>query len=436
MSAVNRVSAFYEGQSRQPSLGRNFIVGIVIAALTVLTQIVLRRELAPGEFGTVNALFGLALVLLVPFAALSAVLRRELNAANASNLYLPLLNRSALGWSLICLVVLFVALPPMKLPRVSLQFFMLTTVGAGLLAICGRPATPARWCAFIGSGAALLRLVASGWFGMEWPSAESGLGALLLAGLLAGLPALRDQPDTPITGAWKTFRPSLVPALAAISVALALALFTNADRIAAQPNLGAADPGAMVNMPTDAAGNALVDYGKFDAYQAAGLCDRWILWGLLPMLALHYAQRSGLKRTTYASLRWFWIYLGALLFGMLCLVYSGNFADYLFNPPFQGVTFHTRPPVHSYGQIGVLLPQLSVAFFLLGLLQGIAIFTLASRRYVECFVLAACSLAYTAFVFHAGHQAQLLPGVMAGGALISLMLVLFVGVVRYARTHP
>jgi hypothetical protein len=187
---------------------KGLVSGISIAALTVLTQIVLRRELAPGEFGTLNALLGVALVLLVPFAALSAVLRGELKAANASNLYLPLLNRSALGWSLICFVVLFVALPPLKLPRVSLQFFMLITVGAGILAICGRPATPARWCAFIGIGAALLRLVVSGWFGIEWPSAESGLGALLLAGLLAGLAALRDQPDTPpITGAWKTFRP-------------------------------------------------------------------------------------------------------------------------------------------------------------------------------------------------------------------------------------
>ena len=58
---------------------------------------------------------------------------------------------------------------------------MLITVGAGLLAICGRPATPVRWCAFIGIGAVLLRLGASGWFGMEWPSAESGLGAFLLA---------------------------------------------------------------------------------------------------------------------------------------------------------------------------------------------------------------------------------------------------------------
>lgn len=413
---------------------KNIVGGVVIGALTILTQIVLRRELAPGEFGTANALFGIAFVLLAPLAAFSLFARRELAKAGAENLHQPLLNRAAIGWSIACVVVLIPTLPLLDFPRVSLHFFELLVVTTGALAICARPATPIRWCAVIGIGAAVLRLGVSSWAGANWPLAESGLGALVLGALLAGLPALRDQPDPPtLSGAWKILRPSLVPGAAMISVGLALALFTNADRIAAQVNLGTPDSNNIVNVP--GSGAMFADYRAFDAYQAAALCPRWLLWGLIPLLGLLFRQRSALNRTTYASLRWFWIYLGALFIGLAFLVFGGSLADWVFNPP-QPSGY--RPSSHSwtYGPIGYFLPQLAMPFFLIGLLEGIAVFALASRRHIECFVLAACSIGYTVVVFMAGHHAQIMMSVMGGAALISLALVLFVGVVRYARTHP
>ena len=302
-----------DGSKAPPSVMKNAVGGIVIAALTVLAQIVLRRHLAPGEFGTLNALLGVALVMLVPLAAFSAFLRRELAAARAENLHVPILTRVAIAWAIACVVILLAVLPSLDLPRASLLFFELLVVTAGVLAICGRPVTPARWCAVIGISAAVLRLGVSSWAAGNWPMAESGLGALLLGGLLAGLPALRDQPETPpLAGAWKILRPAFVPGLAFVSVAVALALFTNADRIAAQVNLGTPDANNIVNMPMGAAVSAFVDYSQFDDYQTAGLWMRGLLWSLLPMLALFYRQRAGSSRTTYASLRWFWIYLGAL----------------------------------------------------------------------------------------------------------------------------
>jgi hypothetical protein len=415
--------------SRPPA--KTIVSGLGLALLTILTQIVLRRVLAPGEFGTANALFGVVIVLVVPLAAFSAVLRRRLSGAHAAGLHVPVLNRAAVAWGVICLVILFIALPPLKLPRLSLQFFMLITVASGLLAVCGRPATPARWCAIVGLGAAVLRLMVSAWGGANWPTAESAVGAFLLAALLAGLPALRDPPGepapAPIAAAWKILRPALVPCLAAISVAGALALFTNADRIAAQVNLGTADSGNIVNLPAGAEAS-FVDYSRFDAYQTAGLCARGLLWLLLPLLGLFYRARAASPRTTYASLRWFWIYLGALFLGAVFLVIGAPVVNALF-PPHD-------PPAEKIDPTGLLLTGFTGAFFLLGLVQAIAVFALASRRYVECFTLAACSVAYTVFLFDAGHQPQIMTSVMAGGALMSLALVLFVGVVRYARSHP
>lgn len=436
----------------------SFLGPATLALLTLLAQIVLRRELAPGEFGTLNALLGVMLVVLVPFAALSAVLRRTLADAKRVAWHGPLLNRAALGWGGACAVLLFVALPALQLPRSTLQFFALPAMAAGLLAICGRPATPARWCMIIGVAAAALRLVVGAWAAADWPVAESGLGAFLLAALVAGLPALRDPPESgPVRGAGKILRPAAVPALAAIGVALALALFTNADRIAAQLNLGTADPNHVASLDSGGTPFVFVDYRLFDDYQAAGLVARGLLWSLLPLLGVFYARRARLARTTYESLRWFWIYLGALLLATVFLVVGGPVADALFNP--HPVAAQTAAEAHHQydggaayektaggaptpardeppSRVGALLPSFAGAFLVLGLVQAMAVFALASKRHVECLVLAACSGGYTAFLFNTGHHESLMTGVMAGGALMSLALVLLVGVVRYARSHP
>jgi len=381
---------------------RTGVAGLVIGALTLLTQIVLRRELAPGEFGTLNALFGLALILVLPLATLGFVLRRVLAPAELG----PVLNRLAPVWGIACFVLLFLVLPALQLPRLSLQFYLFLAVGAGLFAICGRPAMDARWCTLLGVSAAVVRLLVGAWCGSDWPVAESGLGALVLGCAVAGLPALRDQPEAPaLAHVWRQLRPGLVPALATLSLGGALALFTNADRVAAQTAFTARDP-------------QFIDYARFDEYQAAGLLARCVVWGLLPLLLLFHRQRSALAKTTSASLRWLWIYLGVLLAATILLSCCGGLERLLFG-----------------GAPDVFLPGFAGAVFLLGLLQLVGVFALASRRHVECFVLAACGVGYTAWLFVVNSPLLLTSG-MAGGALVSLALVLLVGVVRYARSHP
>jgi hypothetical protein len=73
---------------------------------------------------------------------------------------------------------------------------------------------------------------------------------------------------------------------------------------------------------------------------------------------------------------------------------------------------------------------------LLGLLQALGIFSLASRRYHECFVLGGCGVGYTLLLYLAGRQPLLMPAYMFGGGLVSLTLVLFVGIVRWGRKQP
>ena len=85
-----------------------------------------------------------------------------------------------------------------------------------------------------------------------------------------------------------------------------------------------------------------------------------------------------------------------------------------------------RPIAVSYTHLDVYKRQL----------QALGVFSLASRRYHECFVLGGCGVGYTLLLYLAGRQPQLMPAYMFGGGLVSLMVVLFVGVVRWGRKQP
>jgi hypothetical protein len=401
--------------SRPPA--RSFAAILAMAFLTLATQIVLRRELAPGEFGTLNALLGALLVALAPMIAFSLILRRTFSETE----YPPLLRRAALAWGAFCLIILFAVLPGLELPRASLTCLTLLASATGLLALCARPVTSVRWCLILGVGAALVRFIVSAGSGSVWPSAESGLGALVLACILAGLPALRNQPAPPtLADVWTKLQPNLIPNLATISVVLALALFSNADRIAAQRLFAIAEETHYARLfGTSDSLVTFVNHPPVDDYQAAGLLIRYLLLALAPLLFLFHARRSAQFKTTRQSLHYFWIYLVALIAGLALLAVAA---------PLVNVIFSGYPSLFMPGFIG--------AGFALGLLQAVAIFALASSRHIECFVLAACSVVYTGVIFGACHLMQLLPTCMFAGALLSLMIVLFTGVVRYARTHP
>ena len=144
-----------------------------------------------------------------------------------------------------------------------------------------------------------------------------------------------------------------------------------------------------------------------------------MLAGTLALLVIFGIKRAALERTTLASLRWFWIYLGALAGGVVLIVFAAPLAD---------ASSPAIPPRSC--------PASRAPFSCSAWSRARASSRSPRAAGLECFVLGACSVAYTFFLFYAGRQPALMTSCMFGGALISLMLLLFVGVIRYARSHP
>ena len=417
----------------QKETGQSLIVWAVVALLNLIAQIVFRRELAPGEFGTLNTTLGTIGLMTVPLLAVNHAFTHYLARHDAEQsprldslraAALPVTEAFAWIWGALSLLLVFLLLPLLDLPRFSLQLFTLMNILIALgslvsWAIC-QGGNQLRLWAWLLAAAALARVLAGAGLARQEPWAESGLAAFLLAGFITLTPALRSR-ESDATRLWKACqavwshldRDFLLDAGATFSVLLALFLFSSADRIVAQSWFGVATNNNM----------GLVNWVQFDAYQTAGLLGRGILWGTQPLLWILLAERSRLHRTTPASLTFFWIYLGALLAGAILLGCLAQPLSLLFcGPNFQ-------PTAH-------FIPTFAAVMVPLGLLQALGIFSLASRRYHECFVLGGCAVGYALLLELAGRQPQLMPAYMFGGGLVSLMIVLFVGVVRWGRKQP
>ena len=145
-----------------------------------------------------------------------------------------------------------------------------------------------------------------------------------------------------------------------------------------------------------------------------------MLWGTQPLLWIFYARRGPLAKTTPAALTPFWIYLGALVGGVIALSLLSR----------AWALGGALPFLQEFG------PTFAIVMLPLGILQGFGIFCLASRRYPECFTFGGCSVAYALMLALFGHRPEIMLPYMFGMALVSVMLVLFVGVVRWGRKQP
>jgi hypothetical protein len=424
-----RARLVYQMETGQPP-----IVWALVALLNFIAQIVFRRELAPGEFGTLNTALGVIGLMTMPLLAVNQAFTHHLarhpaTGAAGQNARIDSLRAAALTvtetfawiWGCLCLLLVFLLLSPVDLPRFSLQLFTLMNVLIALGGLVGwavcRGGDQLRLWAWLLAAAALARVLAGAGLAWQEPWAESGLAAFFLAGIITLAPALRSG-ETSAAMRLKAFRAVwdrdfLLCVGATFSVLLALFLFSSADRIVAQSWFGVATDNNM----------GLVNWPLFDAYQTAGLLGRALLWGTQPLLWILFAQRFRLDRTTPASLNFFWIHAGALLLGAILL---GCLAQPL-SQLFCGANFQST---------ALFVPSLAAAMVPLGLLQALGIFSLASRRYPECFVLGGCAVGYTLLLYLAGRQPQLMPAYMFGGGVVSLMAVLFVGVVRWGRKQP
>jgi hypothetical protein len=406
------------------------LVAVANFAFQVVLYSVMARDWGrAGEFGVLNCALGIIGLYLMPLTALELALRlHSMQPATPREAALPL-QRSSLTaietlswvWGAICCLLILIPLPLPYLPRFSLQLLVMMIVLISLGGVVSRTACDEarqlRHWAFLICAAALSRPVLAGVLGPFQPSADAGLAVVLVAGFIMLGPALRprDVEWSSRIAACRALlnRDFLVFAGATGSVLLGLYLFTNADRIA---SLRWAD-----YVPAD---NTVIGVeiprNDFDSYQLVGLLARGLLWGTQPLLWVLYADRVGLKKTTSASLRAFWIYLAVLV--------VGAFAFGLLTHPWPGTPFQNI--IEKFG------PTFAVLMLPLGLLQGLGIFALASRRIPECYTLGVCGVVYALLLAIFGTRPDIMLPLMFGLSLVSIMIVLFVGVTRWGRKQP
>jgi hypothetical protein len=406
--------------------GRSWWLWVLLALLDAAAQIVFRRNLEPGEFATLNSLLGLVGLMAVPLVALRQALacfypqenqlaRREiLRQAN-----LPLVQSAALGWGFFCALFFLPALDLLELPRFTQGLFALPNVvvvlAGCLCASLYEQQNKLRFWAGLLIVAGCARVLAGFVLAGAEPWAESGLAAGILAGLVLLTPILR---PAKLAFGWDKAAVALrdrefrVYLGATLSVTLGIFLFTNADRIVAQVWFGRSTDNNL----------GLVRWGLFDGYQTAGLLGRALLWGTQPILLVLLARRARENNTGRELRRLCWLYLAVLIAGALLLPLLSLPLARLFGGPDEELTAY-------------FIPRFALAMVPLGMLQGLGIFVLASRRYPECFTLGAGSLAYTLLLVLVG-KPQLMQSYMLGGGTVVLLLVLFIGVVRWGRKQP
>jgi hypothetical protein len=408
------------------------LLWLLVALLNFGTQAVLFAEMVrpgrdPGEFGIFNSALGIIGALTVPAVALPLIFRSFFQRSQSTRLdglrASPLVFTETFTWlwAACCVVLMVLPIPLPSLPRFSLDVFALMNVllllGAVISGTACAEANQGRLWALLLVAAGLVRLALGGWVTVYQPSAEAALAAYVAGGFILLAPALRPREVTfaerfrVLAGVMdKAF---LRHAGATLCVLVGLYLFANADRITAlnwrftKVN-GIARPDAQLRH-------------ILDVYQATGLLARGLLWGTQPLLWVMYMERSVLEKTRLSSLRFFWIYLGALLAGVFAL---GALAHY-------GALLGPLGPI-----AGSLGPTFAAAMIPLGLLQGLGIFALASRRLPECYLIGALGVLYMVVVEILGDRPQTILAFMFGASVIALMMVLLVGVIRYARKTP
>lgn len=425
--ALARAIRLYE-----ETIGQFALTWALLALLNLVTQAILFEEMVSpshpaGEFGIFNSALGIIGLLTAPALAVPFALR--LFFARAQSTGLDRLRDSSVVvtetftwvWAAVCVVLLLLPFPLPGLPRFSLDVFQAMNVLLALAAVisgavCIAARQERRWALLL-VVACLVRLALGGWFAAYQPCAEAALAAYVAGAFITLAPMLRPREVTlaarlqtcvaALDGSFLRF------AGATMSVLLGLYLFTNADRIAALNWWDVKVNG--LDVPSAPLRHI------FDIYQAVGLLARSLLWGTQPLLWMLYAERSKLNKTTAASLRFFWIYLGTLVLGALAL----------------GFLASKGGPVDSFiPQAGSVGPTFAAILLPLGLLQGLGIFSLASRRYPECFVIGGCGIAYAIVLEFVGTRPQMMLPYMFGTSVVALMILLFVGVVRWGRKQP
>lgn len=385
-------------------------VTFIASAIHYLFQSFMGHLLPREEYGYMNSTLGVILLLSVPLVAASqsvahflARLQKEGDAQKLEEFRQKSLHWLWKGtWILLGLALL--SWKPMKewlnFPRTSLALLVLACLPAQLWSVVA-----SAWCAGSGRfrllggltlGGALMRLGAGIALAYYWRQAESGIAASLLGALAIG--ALLFFVKREKNNSAKTFKfpTGFFPFLgASVAVGIGNFLFLQADQIVAQRFFSGMDLGN---------------------YSAAGVLGRAVVLGSLPFLTVYFTQRSEITASNRQSWGLKFLYGSSLLVGSSCVYFMSDFLCRL-------LLGHREP------QTTVWMDQFAVNMAIVGVLNAIGFFLLASRRFIECFCYGVLGLIYTGFLLQKGitpdHMLEvmrLMTGI-ALGMMVALILV-------------
>jgi hypothetical protein len=409
-------------------------LSFIAALLTFVTQAVFSQILATGEFGTLTAALGLVLLLGVPLAAINQTLVHHLARFHADGRHeeidrlhlfaFAVLKITALGTGVAALV--FVAAFPWLLfsSRPLLQGAVLVTALTLLAstlsgALCLGLNRFRLW-GLLTIAAALLRLLLAITVTSRYPRAEMALAITAVAWLITSAPVCwQKNRGRSVVKAGKilTRKDFLLYLTASLSVMLSLFLFSSGDQIISQYCFG-----------LKLTGQAPIAASLYDNYQAAGQLGRSLIWGSAPILAVIFTHVSrepflNLQTTTplflvadenkphrVKALQLLFLYCGTLATGAVLLQILREILTSLF-------LGHPSPAAAG------LVPHFIAAMIPLGMLQAIGILCLATKNFLNCFVLGTGAVTYILLLRIFGDNPEHMLASMFYGGCGAILLV-------------
>ena len=364
------------------------------------------RWLKIEEFGHLNAALGIAGMLTIGIGAASQAVTHHLarhQACGEQNRVEELKAASSaflFRLTIFCSIMAVIFIHPISVffhvPRTAVTVWVLATI---LVSLWGGLANA--WCAGLGQfhfmavlglASVSMRLAVGGFGGRIWSNAETGIAASVFSGLtIVAVVVWRDRTFVCVRGRLGPLRdPEFIRFLiASLAVCIGNYAFTQSDVVVAQRWLSGPDLGT---------------------YTAAGLFGRAVIWLPMPILTVFFTARSGQERSDKATLLQLVAFAGLLIVGAGAVMLGKEILCRL-------LLNRTDTTVLA------LMNRFAVVMIPVGLLQALAFYVLAGRRFTSALVYGTCGLLYGAALTWWGRDAQTLLTLILSGATATFVLV-------------
>jgi len=382
------------------------LASVVGAAGNYLFQAIMGRLLPISEFGHLNAALGLAgMVSIVILAASQAVTHylarhqardeqdriEELKTASSTFLFRLTILCSAMAVVFIHPISVF-----FHVPRATIAAWVLATILVSLWSGLANA-----WCAGLGQfhfmaalamASVAVRIAVGAVGGRLWSVAETGVAASAFCGLTIVLAVLwRDRARVRMRGQlnrlWE--REFVQFLFASLAVCVGNYAFLQSDVVVAQRWLSGPELGA---------------------YSAAGLFGRAVVSLPMPILTVFFTARSGQERSDKATLLQLAAFAGLVVAGAAAVMLGKELLCRL-------LLSRAEPAVLA------LMNRFALVMIPAGLLQALAFYALAARRFPAALLYGGCGLIYGAVLTWQGHDAPTLLGLIGAGATLTMLLV-------------